>query len=83
MRYTKTVTLQGSDLTALHTGALKLQCGQWVHIAPLSEGQKPSRFVGVTKGGTIVMAHPDGGMATGKVRKGLWDRKRDQLKRMG
>ena len=57
MRFQKTVLLDNAALAALHNRELTFQCGQWFRCS--DNESKPSRFIGVTKGGTIHAVHPD------------------------
>ena len=54
MRYKKTIRLSIADISNLEKGTLKLQVGQWVEI--LSSGDK-SRFVGITRSGSLWFVH--------------------------
>lgn len=45
-------------MTALQSGQLKLQPGQWIKCG---HNAQPSRFCGVTPTGTVVATHPTGG----------------------
>ena len=57
MRYLETINLWAPGITeALRSGQLKLQRGQWVRCGSVH----PSRFFGVSKGGSIWAAHWDG-----------------------
>ena len=55
MKYLPTIQLwDNGTTTALSSGQLRLQTGQWVQCGP---NAKPSRFVGVTASGIIWAAH--------------------------
>ena len=57
MKYLPTVNLWNRAVhAAVRNGQLRLQCGQWVRCG---EGHK-SRWVGMTKGGTMLVAHWQG-----------------------
>ena len=65
MRYLPTIQLWDNGMaTALASGRLRLQTGQWVQCGRYS---KPSRFVGITTGGSIWAVH--------------WHPERDQSRR--
>ena len=58
MKFLPTIDLWADGVsTALRTGALKLQRGQWVRCG---KGNKPARFVDVRPCGTIWVAHWEG-----------------------
>jgi len=65
MKFLPTVTLDNATMTALRSGQLKLQRGQWVKIAPHDDKSKPSRFVSVQPG-FLNIVHPTGPHATGR-----------------
>ena len=57
MKYLPTVNLWNPAINAaIKNKQLKLQAGQWV----LCGNDKPSRFVRVSKGGSIFSVHPNG-----------------------
>ena len=58
MKYLQTLVLTNPLLVALHEGQLKLQSGQWIKF---DDRGKSSRFVRVTRGGSIWAVHPNGG----------------------
>lgn len=59
MKYLPTINLWDAGVqTALLNGQLKLQSGQWVHCGNTRDHK--SRFVRVTKGGCIHVAHWQG-----------------------
>lgn len=65
MKYLPTIDLwSGGIHRALITGALKLQCGQWVVCG---KGNRPARFVTVKsdgRSGSIWVAHSEGDRKT-------------------
>ena len=66
MKYLPTIDMWANDgvmQTALRQGQLKLQPGQWIRCGQ----ESPSRFVRVTKAGSIWAVHPgEGGFITRK-----------------
>ena len=54
MKYQSTVLIDNEKHTQLYEGTLKLQCGQWIQLAWCD---KPSRWVGLTKGRTLWAVH--------------------------
>ncbi len=54
MKYQSTVFIDNEKHTQLYNGTLKLQCGQWIQLAWCD---KPSRWVGLTKGRTLWAVH--------------------------
>ena len=62
MKFQKAVNLWAEGIQdKILRGELKLQPGQWV----LCGSKRPSRYCGITKTGTFVVAHADG---SGKVK---------------
>ena len=60
MKYLPTININHEGVyEALASGQLRLQCGQWIVVNP---GDKPSRWVGRTKGGVLNVVHPSGAM---------------------
>lgn len=64
MKYQPTIHLTDSLIAALHCKAVTLKKGQWIQIPYLDS---PSRYIGVTKAGSIWAIHThnhkmDGGM---------------------
>ena len=57
MRFLPTVQINNANIGDLHTGALKLQPGQWIKLAWCD---RPSRWVGVTSAGSLWAVHWDG-----------------------
>ena len=54
MKYQTTILIDNQKYTQLQEGTLKLQCGQWIQ---LEWCDKPSRWVGLTKGRTLWAVH--------------------------
>ena len=54
MQYQPTILIDNEKHTQLQNGTLKLQCGQWIQLAWCD---KPSRWVGLTKGRTLWAVH--------------------------
>ncbi len=54
MKFQPTVLIDNAKCIQLQEGTLKLQCGQWIQLAWCD---KPSRWIGLTKGGSIWAAH--------------------------
>jgi len=54
MKYQPTILIDNDKCIQLQEGTLKLQCGQWIQLAWCA---KPSRWVGLTKGGSIWAVH--------------------------
>jgi hypothetical protein len=54
MKYQSTVFIDNKKHNQLQDGTLKLQCGQWIQLAWCD---KPSRWVGLTKGRTLWAVH--------------------------
>ena len=52
--YTTTIKITQDMIEQIEDGSLKIKCGQWVQYAWMS---KKSRFVGVTKAGSIWAVH--------------------------
>lgn len=60
MRYLPTVDLWNpAILAAVEAGQMQLQRGQWVNCG----SSKKARFVGVSKGGSLYVAHDQGSAA--------------------
>ena len=59
--YTTTITITKDMLQQIEDGKLKIKCGQWIQYAWMS---KKSRFVGVTKRGSIWSIHAKYGKFT-------------------
>lgn len=66
MKYQPTIHLTDSLISALHAGAITIQCGQWVQIPWLDS---PSRWVGRTKGGSIWAVHTHEHRMDGGIRR--------------
>ena len=59
MKFQKSINLWADGVTtAITNGTMKIQRGNWVHCG--DDATHPSRFVGVTAGGTIWAAHWQG-----------------------
>lgn len=54
--YTTTITITHEMMEQIEAGNLMIKCGQWVQYAWMS---KKSRFVGVTKSGSIWAVHSE------------------------
>jgi hypothetical protein len=54
MKYQATILIDNQIYTQLQNGTLRLQCGQWIQLAWCD---KPSRWVGLTKSGTLWAVH--------------------------
>ena len=54
MQYQPTILIDNEKHTQLQNGTLEIQCGQWIQLAWCD---KPSRWVGLTKGGTLWAVH--------------------------
>jgi len=54
MQYSSTITITENMLDKIESGELKIKGGQWVQYAWLN---KKSRFVGVTKSGSVWVVH--------------------------
>ncbi len=52
--YHKTIPVNNELCTKLQNGEVELLCGQWIQLAWCD---KPSRWVGLTKGGSIWAVH--------------------------
>ncbi len=52
--YTTTIFITQDMIQQIEDGKLKIKCGQWVQYAWMA---KKSRFVGVTKAGSIWAVH--------------------------
>ncbi|QDP50714.1 MAG: hypothetical protein Unbinned627contig1001_31 [Prokaryotic dsDNA virus sp.] len=52
--YTTTIKITRDMIEQIEDGSLKIKCGQWVQYTWL---RKKSRFVGVTKAGSIWAVH--------------------------
>ena len=62
MKFQKSVNVWADGVTtAITEGTLKLQRGQWVRCG--ENARHPARFVGVTAGGSIWIAHWQGNSA--------------------
>lgn len=62
MKFQKSVNVWADGVTtAISSGTLKLQRGQWVRCG--ENATHPARFVGVTAGGSIWIAHWQGNSA--------------------
>lgn len=58
MKFLPTINLWSNGVQdAIIAGQMKLQTGQWVTCGT---GNKKARFVGVSKGGTLLVAHEQG-----------------------
>ena len=56
MRYTKAINVWAPGVEqAIRQGNLRLQPGQWVKCG---EQAKPSRWVGISRGGSLWAVHP-------------------------
>lgn len=65
MKYLPTVNLWNPAIaSAVATGQMKLQAGQWVQCG---QGNK-SRFAGISSGGTLYVAHHNGSVAAQQQR---------------
>lgn len=54
MKYQKTITITSETLEKLENGELRIQAGQWVKI---ESTRRKSRFVGITKSGSLWIVH--------------------------
>jgi len=54
MKYKPTIFIDNEEHNKLQEGTLKIQCGQWIQLAWCD---KPSRWVGLTKSGTLWATH--------------------------
>ena len=61
-RYRKTIPFTSNVEKCVRNGALVLQPGQWVKLPWLDY---PSRWVGLTRAGSIWMVHTDNGRMDG------------------
>lgn len=71
MKYLPTIDLwanEGINQDRIRSGELKVQAGQWVQCGP---GPR-ARFVGVTSGGTLWVAHSEGDRGTRDSFKRIW-----------
>jgi hypothetical protein len=62
-KYRPTVIIGTDELIALGEGTLTLQCGQWIQLA---YSNTKSRWVGLTRAGSLWAVHKDGGPRHGK-----------------
>lgn len=83
MKFLPVVTLDDAVYTAIRTGRLRLQRGQWIKIPGNPPGVrcKPSRFVGV-RPGWMDIVHPDGAFATGTVSNKRFQQRCEVARRM-
>jgi hypothetical protein len=56
MRYTKTIVITMDMIDSIENGDIKIKSGQWVKYEWM---KTKSRFVGVTKSGSIWAVHKD------------------------
>ena len=56
--YTETITITEDMIAKLEAGSIKIRAGQWIKFPWLT---KKSRFVGVTKAGSIWAIHKNYG----------------------
>jgi len=54
MQYQKTITITSEIIERLENGELTIQSGQWVQIPNIL---RKSRFVGITKSGSLWIVH--------------------------
>jgi hypothetical protein len=54
--YVETIEVDNELLLKLHSGEVKLRCGQWIKLA---WSEHKSRWVGLKTGGTVWAAHYD------------------------